>query len=55
MKLVLLICGIYWIIFSFINRTQNVKSAIFYKVLPFFTGLAEIICAADLYGWVNVF
>lgn len=55
MGIVLMICGAFWIIFSFLNNTCNIKSAIFFKVIPFFTGLATIVCAMDLFGWVNIF
>lgn len=55
MEIILMICGAYWIFFSLINHTNNVKSSIIYKVIPFFTGLANIVCAADMFGWVSIF
>jgi len=55
MEIILMVCGAFWIIFSLLNNTRNIKSAIFFKVIPFFTGLAAILCAMDLFGWVNIF
>ncbi len=55
MGIVLMICGAFWIIFSLLNNTRNIKSAIFFKVIPFFTGLVTIVCAMDLLGWVSIF
>lgn len=55
METILMICGIYWIFFSLIQNTLNFKSAIVFKVIPFFAGLATVVCAMDLLGWVNIF
>lgn len=55
MGIILMVCGAFWIIFSLLNNTRNIKSAILFKVIPFFTGLATIVCAMDLFGWVNIF
>lgn len=55
MGIVLMICGAFWITFSLLNNTRNIKSAIFFKVIPFFTGLATVVCAIDLFGWVSIF
>ena len=55
MGIILMICGAFWIIFSLLNNTQNIKSAIFFKVIPFFTGLVTIVCAMDLLDWVSIF
>ena len=54
-EIVLMVCGVFWIIFSLLNNTRNVGSAIFYKVIPFFTGFVTIVCAMDLLGWVTIF
>ena len=51
MGIILMVCGVFWIVFSLINNTCNFKSALFFKVFPFFTGLANIVCAMDLFGW----
>ena len=51
----LMICGVFWIVHALIINTRNTASAIFFKVIPFFTGLATIMCAMDLFGWVNIF
>ena len=50
MEIILMVCGAFWIVFSLVNITKNIKSAIFFKVIPFFTGLATIVCAMDLFG-----
>lgn len=55
MEVILMICGTFWIAFSLLNNTRNIKSAIFYKVIPFFTGIATVACAMDLLGWVSIF
>ncbi len=55
MEIVLMVCGIFWIVFSLIQNTKNLISAIIFKVVPFFTGLATILCAMDLFGWTNIF
>ena len=53
--IILMICSLYWIIFSLIQITQNFKSALVFKVIPFFTGLATMICAMNLFGWIGIF
>lgn len=55
MEIILMICGTFWIIYALMTNTKNIASAIFFKVIPFFTGLATIVCAMDLFGWVNIF
>lgn len=55
MGIILIVCGVFWIISAFMVNTKNWKSAIFFKVIPFFTGFVTIICAMDLFGWVNIF
>lgn len=54
-EIILMICGAFWITSALMTNTKNTKSAIFFKVIPFFTGLATIVCAMDLFGWVNIF
>lgn len=53
MAIALMICGVFWIAFSLVVRTKNFISALCFKVIPFFTGLAVILCAMNLLGWVN--
>ena len=55
MEIIMMVCGVFWIAFSLIINTKNFASAIYFKVIPFFTGLAVIMCAMDLLGWVNIF
>lgn len=52
---VLMVCGIFWIIFALVVNTRKVAAAIWFKVIPLFTGFAALLCAMDLYGWVNIF
>lgn len=55
MGIILVVSGVFWVISALTLNTKNVGSAIFFKVIPFFTGLANIVCAMDLFGWVNIF
>lgn len=55
MEIILMVCGIFWIIFSLIINTKNVQSAIFFKVIPFFSGIATIMCAMQLTGLLKIF
>jgi hypothetical protein len=49
-----LICGVLWIVYSLILNTKNFVSAIFFKVIPFFTGLASIFVSGILFGFINI-
>lgn len=55
MEIILMICGVFWVGYSFITYTNNIKSSIIFKVIPFFTGFLTILCAMNLFGWVNIF
>ena len=55
MGIILMICGCIWIVQSLILNTKNFKSVIFFKVIPFFTGVATIFCAMNIFGWIHVF
>lgn len=55
MGIILMICGVYWTANALLLNTKNWQSALLFKVIPFFTGLANIVCAMDLFGWVNIF
>lgn len=48
--IILMICGAFWIVSSFMNNTKNVASAIYYKVIPFTTG----IIALGMLGVINI-
>lgn len=37
-EIILVVMGIWFIIFSFIVSTENIKSAIIYQVIPFICG-----------------
>ena len=55
MGIILMICGVHWVMSALVLNTKNFLSAIFFKVIPFFTGFITIICAMNLFGWVNIF
>lgn len=55
MGIILMVCGAYWISNALLLSTKNWQSAMLFKVIPFFTGLATMVCAMDLFGWVNIF
>jgi hypothetical protein len=48
----LLVSGIWNIIMCFITNTDNVKSTIVFKVIPFFIGLGCLIIGLKLFNWV---
>ena len=54
-NIILMICSAFWIILALITNTKDIMSAIVFKVIPFFTGLAIIICAMNSLGWINIF
>jgi hypothetical protein len=51
---ILVACGVFWIIFALTVNARQFSAAIWFKVIPLFTGLATLLCAMDLYGWVNI-
>lgn len=52
--IILMICGAFWIVFSFLNNTKNVASAMFYRVIPFTTGMIVVGIALGMLGVINV-
>lgn len=54
MAVTLMICGVFWIALGLVVHTKNFRSALCFKVIPFFTGLAVMLCAMNLFGWVNL-
>ena len=55
MNLVLLFCGAYFICFALAVNTRNFTSMMAFKIIPFLAGIATVACAAELYGWINIF
>lgn len=51
---ILMVCGAFWITSSFINNTKNVVSAMFYKVIPFVTGIIAVGIALGMLGVINI-
>jgi len=45
-----LITGIYLISFSFIMQTENLKSSMIFKIIPFFLGLGSLFITGKLKG-----
>ena len=54
MKVALLVCDLYWIMFSFIVSTKKCYASLFFKVIPFFTGIITSLWALKLLGIVNM-
>ena len=54
MAIVIMVCGIYWMFFGLIQNTNNLRSSIVYKVLPFFTGMLALLVAMDWMCWINI-
>ena len=52
--IILMICGAFWIVFSFLKNTKNVASAMFYRVIPFTTGMIVVGIALGMLGVINV-
>lgn len=46
-----LISGFYSIIFSFLMSTKNFRSALIFRILPFFLGLGCLFSSCKLFGW----
>lgn len=51
---ILMVCGAFWITSSFINNTKDVASAMFYKVVPFVTGIIAVGIALGMLGVINI-
>jgi hypothetical protein len=52
MEWILLVVGVWQIIFSFINKTKNVKSSIVYRVIPFYSGMFCIFYVLMIRGMI---
>jgi hypothetical protein len=53
-EIIVLVSGVFMIVFSLIMNTKNLKSSIVFKVIPFFLGLADIFVFAVLMGWIII-
>jgi hypothetical protein len=49
-----LVSGVFLISFSLAVKTENFKSALVFKIIPFFLGLADIFVFAVLMQWIAV-
>jgi len=54
MTIIILIAPIYLIVLAFIMSAQNFRSQVLFNILPFFLGLALLIIAADMSGWITI-
>ena len=54
MAIIVMVCGIYWMFVGLIQNTNNLRSSIVYKVLPFFTGMLALLVAMDWMCWINI-
>ena len=51
---IVLISGLYFVMFSFIQNTGNMLSALIYKIIPFVLGSSCVIIALGMFGWVTL-
>lgn len=49
-----LVAGLYFIIFSFLMNTENIRSAMFFQILPFFLGVGNIFVALNLFNIITI-
>jgi len=54
MDIGILVIGFYLIVWSLIGRTKNFKSAFFFKILPFFSGLFLLIYYGNTIGMITL-
>lgn len=52
--IILMICGGFWILSSFVNKTKNFSSSMFYNVIPFVTGVLVFGVALGMLGVINI-
>ena len=55
MEKVLFVCGVYEIVVSLLNNAHGILNRVLLKIIQFFVGMATLLCAMDLIGWVNIF
>lgn len=54
LDIILCVIGVFLIVFSFLMNTKNVKSAIWFKVIPFFSGAYCIVYACISSGIIRI-
>lgn len=54
LEIILCIVGMFFILNAFILNTKNIKSAIFFKVIPFLSGLYCIFFAVYSSGIISI-
>lgn len=54
LEVILCIIGVFFIIYSFLMNTKNVKSAILFRVIPFFGGAYCVFYACVASGFVKI-
>ena len=50
-----LIMGIYMIVVSLISKTEDIQSAVMFKVIPFFGGACITISMLNTMGFIRIF
>ena len=51
-KVAPLVCGVYMVGLALMLNTENIHSAIVFKVIPFFLGTSILFTGAKLFGWI---
>lgn len=52
--ILLIVCSVFWIIFSFVTKTKNFVSSVVFKVIPFATGMIVLGIALGMLGVINI-
>ena len=52
--IILMICGAFWIVSSFLSKTKNVQSTIFYNVIPVITVVIVFGIAVGVIFVINI-
>jgi hypothetical protein len=50
--IILIIAGVWFIVQAFIITTKNTRSILYFKVFPFFIGLACLWAGSKWFGWI---
>jgi len=50
--IILLIAGVYMVSGALIIKTNNLWAATFFKVFPFFIGVACLLAGVKTFGWI---
>lgn len=53
-EIILLVIGVFFVIYSFLMNTKNIKSAILFRIIPFFCGAYCVIYACLNSGFIKI-